>query len=198
MLTLKQKTIKRSFDIVLSFIALAFGWPIILLLFLIATLEARRNGFFLQRRVGKNAKIFMMIKIRTMIHSAEVDTHITTSLDPRITKIGAFFRRSKLDELPQLLNVLLGEMSFVGPRPDVEGYADLLVDEDRIILSIAPGITGPASLKYKNEEELLAQKESPSKYNDEVVWPDKVKINKAYIENWSFLNDLEYLIKTFK
>ena len=108
------------------------------------------------------------------------------------------FRKYKIDELPQLINVLKGDMSFVGPRPDVPGYADKLEGEDRIILSIKPGITGPATLKYKNEEEILANVDDPVKYNNQVIWPDKVKINKEYIKNWSLKKDIEYILKTIK
>ena len=126
----------------------------------------------------------------------EFNSNVTTDRDPRITKIGRFFRKTKIDELPQLINVLKGDMSFVGPRPDVPGYADRLQGEDRIILSVKPGITGPATLKYKNEEEILAKVDNPEKYNDEVIWPDKVRINKEYIKNWSLKRDIIYILKT--
>ena len=116
--------------------------------------------------------------------------------DPRITRLGLFFRKTKIDELPQLWNVLIGQMSFVGPRPDVLGYADRLQGEDRIILSIRPGITGPAQLAYKNEEEVLANQNDPVKYNDEIIWPDKVRINREYIGNYSFFKDFYYIWKT--
>lgn len=153
--------------------------------------------FFLQKRVGENGKLFTIIKIKTMYPNKKGST-VTTANDSRITKSGKFFRKYKIDELPQLINVLKGDMSFVGPRPDVPGYADKLEGEDRIILSIKPGITGPASLKYKNEEEILANVENPNEYNDKVIWPDKVKINKEYIKNWSLKKDIEYIIKTLK
>ncbi len=122
---------------------------------------------------------------------------ITLENDPRINNYGKILRRTKLDELPQLWNVLIGDMSLVGPRPDVPGYADKLEGEDRIILSIRPGITGPATLKYRNEEEILAEKGDPWRYNDEVIWKDKVEINKMYIKNWSFKNDIRILLDTF-
>ncbi|MBA6363257.1 sugar transferase, partial [Colwellia sp. BRX8-8] len=105
-------------------------------------------------------------------------------------------RKFKVDELPQLVNVLFGTMSFVGPRPDVPGYADLLEGDDRIVLTIKPGITGPASIKYKNEEELLAHQTDPKFYNDTVIWPDKVKINKEYISKYSFYTDIKFILKT--
>ena len=114
----------------------------------------------------------------------------------QVTKFGKFLRDYKLDELPQLFNILKGEMSFVGPRPDVIGYADVLKGTDRIILQVKPGITGPAQLKYKNEDDLLAQVENPIQYNDEVLWPDKVKINIEYVKNWSFQKDLYYIYRT--
>jgi lipopolysaccharide/colanic/teichoic acid biosynthesis glycosyltransferase len=123
-------------------------------------------------------------------------TTVTTDHDPRITRLGSLFRKTKLDELPQLIHVLFGQMSFVGPRPDVPGYADSLRGEDRIILTVRPGITGPATLKYRAEEALLAGQDDPQKYNDEVLWPDKVRLNREYVENWSFLGDLRYIWET--
>lgn len=133
-----------------------------------------------------------------MRHLQGNSSNVTSSKDPRITKIGHFFRKTKIDELPQLLNVLIGNMSFVGPRPDVTGYTDRLHGNDCIILSVRPGITGPASLKYKDEGSLLAMQEDPVKYNDEVIWPDKVNINRDYIMNYHFTNDLRYIWQTLK
>ena len=125
----------------------------------------------------------------------EYSSSITTG-EMRITKLGKFLRRYKLDEIPQIFNILKGDMSWVGPRPDVFGYADKLEGEDRIILSVKPGITGPAQLKYRNEEEILSKVKDPKLYNDNIIWKDKVKINKDYIENWSFTNDVNYLLRT--
>ena len=187
---------KRGFDIVVSFLGLTFSWWVIFIAWVIATFETKSNGFFIQKRVGKNGKIFNVIKIKTMKKVEGVDTTITSSNDVRITKSGKFFRDTKIDELPQLINVLIGDMSCVGPRPDVPGYADKLEGEDRIVLSIRPGITGPASLKYKNEEEILASQNDPKWYNDKIIWPDKVRINKEYIKNWTLKTDIEYIIKT--
>ena len=187
---------KRGFDIVVSFLGLTFSWWLIFIAWIVATFETKSNGFFIQKRVGKDGKIFNVIKIKTMKKVEGVDTTITSSNDVRITKSGKFFRDTKIDELPQLINVLIGDMSFVGPRPDVPGYADKLEGEDRIVLSIRPGITGPASLKYKNEEEILASQNDPKWYNDKIIWPDKVRINKEYIKNWSLKKDIEYIIKT--
>ena len=187
---------KRIFDILLSAIGLVVTFPIILIAWLVATMETKSNGMFMQKRVGKNAKLFTIYKIKTMKKVDGVSTSITSATDARITKSGKFFRDTKIDELPQLFNVLIGDMSFVGPRPDVEGYADRLKGEDRIILGIRPGITGPASLEYKNEEEILAKQTNPKEYNDTVIWPDKIRINKEYIENWSFSKDLHYIKET--
>jgi lipopolysaccharide/colanic/teichoic acid biosynthesis glycosyltransferase len=188
--------IKNSFDFIVSFFGLLFTWWIILIAWIIATLETKSNGLFIQKRVGKDGKLFNVYKIKTMKKVDGVDTTITSADDVRITKSGKFFRDTKIDELPQLWNVFIGDMSFVGPRPDVEGYADKLTGDDKIVLTIRPGITGPASLKYKNEEEILSKQVNPKEYNDKVIWPDKVKINKAYIKNWSLKKDIEYIIKT--
>ena len=196
-MTKRDRFVKRLFDIVFSFIGLLFTWPVILIAWLVASIETRSNGFFLQKRVGKDGKLFTIIKVKTM-YANKKGNSVTTANDERITKSGRFFRKYKIDELPQLINVLKGDMSFVGPRPDVPGYADKLEGEDRIILSVRPGITGPATLKYRNEEKILASVDDPKKYNDDVIWPDKVKINKEYIKNWSFKKDLEYIIKTIK
>lgn len=172
------------------------GW-LILLAFIAATVDTGKNGFFTQVRVGKDGKLFKVIKIRTMRDISGLDSTVTAANDPRITKIGAFFRKTKIDELPQLINVLLGHMSFVGPRPDVPGYADQLPEEDRkVILSVRPGITGPATIKYRAEEEMLAAVDDPETYNREVIFPDKVRINREYIENYSFINDLRYIWAT--
>ena len=189
---------KRLFDILLSAIGVVLTSPIVLLSWLIASFETKSNGMFVQERVGKDGKIFHIYKIKTMKKVSGLDSTITASNDVRITKSGAFFRKIKIDELPQLFNVLIGDMSFVGPRPDVAGYADRLTGDDRVILTIRPGITGPASLAYKNEEEILAKQENPKLYNDSVIWPDKVRINREYIKNWSLKKDIGYIIKTFR
>jgi len=196
MLNRSQQLKKRIFDILLSFIGILLTWWIVLAAWVIASIETRSNGLFLQKRIGKEGKPFYVFKIKTMKTSKEPGTTVTTSHDSRITRSGAFFRKTKIDELPQLFNVLLGQMSFVGPRPDVPGFADRLEGDDRIILSVRPGITGPASLKYRNEEVLLAKQKDPERYNREVVWPDKVRINKNYVESWSFKKDIDYLVRT--
>ncbi|RTZ42382.1 glycosyltransferase [Candidimonas sp. SYP-B2681] len=188
--------LKRSFDLFFSFFGLLIFSPLIILAWLAASLDTRSNGFFIQDRIGKDGATFKIFKIKTMRESKALVTTVTTSSDDRITRTGAFLRKTKIDELPQLWNVLTGDMSFVGPRPDVPGYADDLEGEDRIILSVRPGITGPASLKYKNEEEILDQQADALRYNREVIWPDKVRINKEYIRNYSFSKDLKYILNT--
>jgi len=150
---------------------------------------------FRQQRVGKNGRPFIMYKFRSMSVNQH-DSHITVAGDSRVTPFGVFLRRYKLDELPELWNVLKGDMSLVGPRPDVPGYADKLTGENRKILQLKPGITGPSTLKYANEEKLLASVSDPVRYNEEVIFPDKVKINLDYLENYSFLLDLKILLKT--
>ena len=188
--------IKRLFDVVGSVFGLSVVLFIIFIAWIIAAIETQSNGFFVQQRVGKDSKLFNVIKIKTMKIVKGVETTVTSSNDARITTTGAFFRKTKIDELPQLWNVLVGEMSFVGPRPDVPGYADRLQGEDRIVLSIRPGITGPAQLAYKNEEEVLANQDDAVKYNDEIIWPDKVRINREYIEDYSLVKDFYYIWKT--
>ena len=143
-------------------------------------------------------KKFEIYKFRSMITDAEKNRgpQLATKHDKRLTRVGRFLRNTKLDELPQLVNILKGDMSFVGPRPDVPGYADRLQGEDRLILKLRPGITGPASLKYANEEEILAQVSDPVKYNDEVIFPDKVRINLDYYHNHTFLGDIRLIFQT--
>jgi len=190
------KVAKRSFDIFFSSLGILCFSPIIFVAWFIASIETRSNGFFCQKRVGMNGALFKLYKIKTMKTMPNIDSKITTLNDPRITSFGYYFRRYKIDELPQLFNVLIGEMSFVGPRPDVPGFADKLSGREKKILSIRPGITGPASLKYRNEETILMNQKNPEKYNREVLWPDKVKINLDYIDNWTLKKDLIYIFKT--
>ena len=189
-------SLKRSFDFFLSlFGLLVFSW-LILIVWLIASFGTKSNGFFTQKRVGKDGKLFTLIKIKTMKPLDGIKTTVTTKNDVRITPFGEFLRKWKFDELPSLWNVLKGDMSLVGPRPDVPGYADKLEGFDRRILELRPGITGPATLKYANEEELLANVEDPQKYNDEVIFPDKVKINLEYLDNWSLGLDIKIIFRT--
>ncbi|MDD3773049.1 MAG: sugar transferase, partial [Weeksellaceae bacterium] len=185
--------LKILFDYLFALLLLPVCLPVIFILILIASIDTGEFGLFRQIRIGKNAKPFYIYKIRTM--KGENESSVTSNKTHSITKTGNFIRNSKLDELPQLFNILLGQMSFVGPRPDVPGYADLLQDEDRVILSVKPGITGPAQLVFREEENILEKQENPLQYNDEVLWPEKVKINKTYIQNWSFCTDLKYIIQ---
>lgn len=191
-----QAFVKRTFDFVVSFWGLLLVWWLIVLAWLLASCDTRSNGFFVQERVGKDGNRFRVVKIKTMRPDKATTTTVTRAGDPRITSLGAFFRKTKIDELPQLWNVLLGQMSFVGPRPDVPGYADTLTGEDRAVLSLRPGITGPATLKYRDEEEILSMQEDPERYNREVIYPDKVQINVQYIREWSFEGDLRYIFDT--
>lgn len=188
--------IKRLFDFFLALFGLLATWWLIILAWLAASIDTRSNGFFIQTRVGKGGKLFKVIKIKTMRPTKQPGTTVTKRGDPRITRLGAFFRRTKIDELPQLWNVLIGQMSFVGPRPDVPGFADKLTGGEREVLKLRPGITGPATLKYRNEEELLAAQSDPEKYNREVIFPDKVRINLDYMRNWSLRKDISYIWQT--
>lgn len=174
---------------------LLLGW-IILIAYTLACIDTRANGFFMQDRVGKGGRLFKVIKIRTMRPNLKISSTVTASDDARITSLGRILRKLKIDELPQLVNVFLGQMSFVGPRPDVPGFADRLVGEERLLLSVRPGITGPATLKYRDEEKLLAAQDDPERYNEEVIWPDKVRINLDYIRTWSLAKDIGYIWRT--
>lgn len=182
-------------DVLVSFLGILLCAGPILILILIATISTKKNGLYSQERIGLEGKVFLMFKIRSMNFNDSLNS-ITTKGDPRVTSFGRFLRKYKLDELPQLWNVLKGDMSLVGPRPDVPGYADKLHGDDRIILSVRPGITGPATLKYRNEEALLAGVDDPIKFNNEVIWKDKIKLNKEYIKNWSLKEDFSYIYKT--
>ncbi len=145
--------------------------------------------------MGQYGRLFTMYKFRTMT-TKHHGSSVSVKGESRITPLGAALRRYKLDELPELWNILIGDMSFVGPRPDVPGYADRLQGDDRLVLSVKPGITGPASLKYAGEEELLAQQPDPVAYNDLVIWPDKVRINLEYVKHRSMLLDLKIILYT--
>ncbi|SDW75320.1 Sugar transferase involved in LPS biosynthesis (colanic, teichoic acid) [Aequorivita viscosa] len=171
--------------------------PLIIVGYLLAMISAKASGIYTSYRVGENGKLFKIYKLRSMYVGTEDLNTLTTSNDPRITKIGRWLRKFKIDELPQLWNVLKGNMSLVGPRPDVKGYADELKGEDRIILTVKPGITGLATIMFKNEEDMLAQQEDPYKYNRNVIWPKKVQLNKKYVRNYSFKLDILILLRTF-
>ncbi|MCF6445720.1 sugar transferase [Nereida sp. MMG025] len=193
-MTERDKVIKRGFDFTVALCGLLVLWPVIAVTWVLARRDTGASGFFVQERIGQHGQPFRVVKLRTMRNVG--GTTVTTANDARITPLGAKLRRYKLDELPQLWNVLKGEMSFVGPRPDVAGYMDLLPEEDRVLLSLRPGITGPATLKYRREEEVLAQQDDPQAYNDTVIWPDKVRINREYLANWSLATDLRLIKET--
>ena len=193
-----QLAIKRGFDIAAATLGILLtGW-LILLAAAVARLDTGASGFFIQRRTGRYGRTFDIIKIRTMRESDAFSTTVTTSCDPRITKFGRMLRKTKIDELPQLINVFLGQMSFVGPRPDVPELAGRIRGDDLIVLAVRPGITGPATLKYRDEEEILARQPRPDEYNEQVIFPDKVSINKEYVLNYRFLSDLRFIWLTLR
>ena len=187
---------KWLFDRIMSLVGLIILSPVLLVVAILIRVKMPGGPvLFKQKRVGKEGKLFTMVKFRSM-SVAHGGSSVSVAGESRITPLGAKLRKYKLDELPELWNVFIGDMSFVGPRPDVPGYADKLVGEDRVILKLRPGITGPASLKYRDEETLLATVEDPIRYNDEVIFPDKVRINKEYYYNWSFSQDIRYIVRT--
>jgi lipopolysaccharide/colanic/teichoic acid biosynthesis glycosyltransferase len=166
-------------------VILLIGVGFLLLVLGITAIDTQSNGFFTQKRIGQYGKSFLIYKLRTL--------HAKTN---KMSAFGHALRTTKLDEIPQILNLLKGEMTLVGPRPDISGYADKLVGADQIILKLKPGITGLASLKYRNEEQILSQQPNPQHYNDEVIWPDKVRINKWYAQNRTLIMDLQILFYT--
>lgn len=202
--------LKNLFDRLAAFIGLLALWPVLLVVAIL--IKAKMPGgpvIFKQKRVGKDGKLFICHKFRTMTVKHNGST-VSVAGDSRITPLGATLRHYKLDELPGLWDVLVGKMSFVGPRPDVPGYADQLKGEDREVLKLRPGITGPATLKYRLEDEMIsvyvAQKqdegdsrpmqEIAEEYNDEVIFPDKVRINRYYLHNYSFAKDIQMIFCT--
>ena len=193
MLTKKQQYVKRLFDITLSILLMPFVIIPVFLLLCIAAIVTEKNGLFVQTRIGQFGKPFQLYKIRTLKGTGHMDI---VAIKDSETAFGTWLRRSKLDELPQVFNVLKGDMSWVGPRPDVPGYADVLEGDDRSVLLLKPGITGPATLKYKDEEALLLQQENPLQYNDTVIWPDKVQINKKYSKTWTLKTDVIYIFQS--
>lgn len=187
---------KTIFDRIISLIGILLLSPLYLIIAVLIKLKMPGGPvLFRQKRIGQYGKSFTMYKFRTM-KVAHSGSSVSVKGETRITRLGAKLRKYKLDELPELWNVFIGDMSFVGPRPDVPGYADKLKGDDRKILLLKPGITGPASLKYRNEEELLAEKDDPVTYNDEVIFPDKVRINLNYLKHWNFFLDIRIIIYT--
>jgi lipopolysaccharide/colanic/teichoic acid biosynthesis glycosyltransferase len=184
------------FDKFFSFTGLLILAPVLLAISILITVKMPDGPvIFRQKRIGKQGRTFTMYKFRTMIQD-HGGSSISVKGESRITPLGAFLRKYKLDELPELWNVLVGDMSLVGPRPDVPGYADRLRGEDRIILSVRPGITCLASLKYRHEEEILSRQPDPREYNDQVIFPDKIRINKNYVQHRTFYRDLQILFCT--
>ena len=176
---------KRLFDIVFSLIALLILGVVIFIFWIAATIDTKSNGLFIQDRIGQFGKIFRIYKLKSIKNNINF-----------ISRFGKFIRKSKIDELPQFWNVLIGEMSIVGPRPDIPGYYDKLEGENRKILELKPGLTSLASIKYSNEDQILAKQKNPLLYNDEVIFPDKIKMNLEYYYNQSFLLDLQIIFKT--
>ncbi len=202
--------LKWFFDRVTAFIGLLILWPVLVACaFLVKIKMPEGPVFFVQKRVGKNGKLFKCHKFRTMTVHHNGST-VSVAGDSRITSLGAKLRHYKLDELPGLWDVLIGNMSFVGPRPDVPGYADKLQGEERDVLKLRPGITGPATLKYRLEDEMIADyvakkqaegdlrdaQEIAVEYNDNVIYPDKVRINCYYYRNYSFMKDIQMILCT--
>lgn len=188
--------LKYIFDRLMALIGLLVLWPVLVVVAIMIRIKMPGGPvIFKQKRVGRNGKLFTMYKFRSMTvgHNG---SSVSVAGESRITPLGAKLRHYKLDELPELWNVLIGDMSFVGPRPDVPGYADKLKGKDRDVLKLRPGITGPASLKYRDEEDLLATQSNPQKYNDEVIFPDKVRINLYYLHHYSFFKDIEMIFCT--
>ena len=175
--------LKRIFDFISALIGLIVLLPFLFIVSILIKLTSKGSVFYRQERIGQKAKLFTILKFRSMIEDHGDSNTVTVIGDQRITNFGSFMRKYKIDELPGLWNVLKGDMSLVGPRPDIPHYYNLLEGEDRKILDLKPGITGPASLKYANEEKLLKSQQNPVKYHYEVIFKDKVKINLAYYKN---------------
>lgn len=202
--------LKWIFDRLVALIGLLFVWPILLVVAVLVKIKMPGGpAFFTQKRVGKDGELFTCHKFRTMTVEHHGST-VSVAGDSRITPLGSKLRHYKLDELPGLWDVLVGNMSFVGPRPDVPGYADKLEGDDRIVLKLRPGITGPATLKYRREDEMISEyvakrqaegdsrpmQEIATEYNDNVIYPDKVRLNKYYYRNYSFIKDIEMIFAT--
>ena len=188
--------IKRLFDIIFSLAGIVFLFPVLIIVSILIKIDSSGPVFFLQKRVGLNGDIFKIIKFRTMRVNHNNSLTITLENDVRITRIGKLLRKYKIDEIPELINVLIGDMSFVGPRPDVPGYADLLKGNNRNILKLRPGITSRASIKYANEEQLLLDQQDPIAYNNDVIFPDKVKMNLNYYKNNNIWIDIKIIFAT--
>ncbi|SHE74826.1 sugar transferase [Chryseobacterium sp. OV279] len=182
---IEYKYWKNIFDGALALVLIVFLMPLLIILLIIAGIDTASGGLFIQKRIGQYGKPFMIYKFRT-IHGKK----------GTCSQTGMVLRKLKLDELPQLFNIVKGDMSFVGPRPDIEGYYDRLEGTDRLVLELKPGLTCEASIEYRNEEILLKDQDNPLQYNDEVLFPHKVRMNLLYLENRSFRNDMRIMWKT--
>lgn len=188
---------KRLFDITASFFGILILSPLFIFISLWVGLSSKGGVFYKQIRVGKNNKDFKLYKFRSMRVNSDKQGLLTVgSKDSRITKAGYFIRKYKIDELPQLFNVLKGDMSFVGPRPEVRRYVDLYSEEQMKVLSVRPGITDPASIKYRNENDILSSESNPEQYYIQHIMPDKLKINIDYINNRTFVKDIKIIFQT--
>ena len=192
-----NRAVKRIFDFIASLIGIIIILPILIIVAICIKLDSRGKVLFLQKRVGKDGKPFYIYKFRTMVTDAEnLGKQITVGKDSRITKVGAFLRKYKIDELPQLFNVLKGDMSLVGPRPEVPKYVELYTKEERKVLEVRPGITDLASLRYSDENDILGKVENPEEYYINIIMKDKLKLNLEYIEKSNIIFDIYLIIKT--
>lgn len=190
---------KRLFDIVFSFVGIVILSPVLVIISLIVALSSKGGSFYKQKRVGKGNKDFTLYKFRSMRVDSDKQSLITIgNKDSRVTPIGYYLRKYKIDELPQLFNVLKGDMSFVGPRPEVRYYVDMYTDRQKQVLNVRPGITDPASIAFRNENELLAQQPNPKQYYITSIMPEKLRINLEYINNRSFSKDIKIILQTIK
>ena len=190
--------LKRIFDIILSLFGLIILLPFMLIIAIFIKLDSKGTVFFKQVRVTKNGREFKIFKYRTMRVGSDKYRQITVGKDNRITKVGAFLRKYKLDEIPQLINVLIGDMSLVGPRPEVPKYVALYTDEQKEILKVRAGITDYASIEFSDENDLLASEEDPEKAYIEKVMPKKIELNKKYLSEISILTDIKIILLTIK
>ena len=188
----------RFFDILFSLLGLVILSPLLLIIYLVVVLESRGGGLYIQNRVGRNGKDFRLYKFRSMHVGADKKGMITVGgKDPRMTKMGVFIRGFKLDELPQLFNVLKGDMSLVGPRPEIRYYVDMYTPEQRKVLTVKPGITDYASIEYVDENTILGGAADPQKAYVEEIMPDKIRLNMKYIENQSLKEYFKVITITF-
>lgn len=189
--------VKRIFDFLASLVGIIIISPILLIVAIAIKIDSNGNILFLQKRIGKNGVPFYIYKFRTMVSDAEkLGKQITVGKDNRITKVGAFLRKYKIDELPQLFNVLKGDMSLVGPRPEVPKYVELYTESERRVLEVRPGITDLASLRYKDENDILGKVDNPEEYYINVIMKDKLKLNLEYIEKSNLIFDISLIFKT--